>query len=56
MDGPKFLDSFEGLNLLSRRERDSYIKGLRTLYGMGVVAGNELRIGEDRRIRRHWSG
>jgi hypothetical protein len=55
VDGPELLDFFEGLSWLNTKERNAYIEGLGNLYSMGIVAGNELRIDEDTRIRRLWA-
>lgn len=49
------LDQFEGLSVLKTRERNEVIKEWRGLYTLGVVGGNEVRVDDDRRIRRLWA-
>lgn len=50
-----FLDGMVGLAEATRRERDGVVKGWGPLYSLGLVDGNELRIDDDRRVRRLWS-
>lgn len=49
------LDQFEGLSVLETSERNEVIKEWRGLYTLGVVGGNEVRVDDDRRIRRLWA-
>jgi fluoride exporter len=48
------LGSMQGLSVLDQRERDECIKKSRSRYTMGLVASNDLRIDEDRRIEKLW--
>ena len=48
------LDSMQGLSVLDQWERDECIKEFRSRYTMGLVASNDLRIDEDRRIEKLW--
>jgi fluoride exporter len=48
------LGSMQSLSVLDQWERDECIKEFRSRYTMGLVAGNDLRIDEDRRIEKLW--
>jgi hypothetical protein len=50
-----FLDGLGEMAVMGRRERDDMIKGMGSLYALGIVDGNELRIDDDRRVRRLWA-
>jgi len=54
-EGTALLDGFEGLSMLSTKERNECVVGWGGTYGMGIVEGNDLRIDNDRRIRRLWA-
>lgn len=54
-DAMGLLNSLEGLSLLRTHERDSYVKGLESLYGMGIAVDGELRIDEDTKITKSWA-
>jgi len=50
-----FLDGMGGLAVVTRKDRDDAVKGMGSLYSLGLVDGNDLRIDDDRRVRRLWS-
>jgi fluoride exporter len=48
------LDSMQGLSALDGKERDACITKIGCRYTMGLVASNDLRIEEDRKVQRLW--
>ncbi|CZR58679.1 uncharacterized protein PAC_08571 [Phialocephala subalpina] len=53
--GGGMLDSFQGLSLMSRRERDEVVRDLGAGYTLGFV-DEELRIDDDMRVKKLWNG
>lgn len=50
-----FLDGLGELAVMGTSVRDDIIKGMGSLYALGIVDGNELRIDDDRRVRKLWA-
>jgi hypothetical protein len=46
------LGSMRGLSVVNTDERDEFLKRKGCLYGLGLVAGDGLRIDDDRRVER----
>lgn len=54
--GMSLLDSMGGLSVLGTKERNQTVEGLGASYSIGLVRGDGLRIDDDRRIGKLWSG
>ncbi|KAF8855234.1 hypothetical protein BDZ45DRAFT_746746 [Acephala macrosclerotiorum] len=53
------VDNFQGLSLVGRQERDEAVRDLGCVYSLGFVEEDgreEVRIEDDARVRRLWSG
>jgi hypothetical protein len=54
-EGQAMLDASQDLSVMETWERNRVVKGWKNLYTLGLGAENDLRVGEDRRIRRLWT-
>ena len=50
------LDSFAGLSVVRREERDNTVRNIEAVYSLGFVddAGQEVRIDDDVRVKSLW--
>lgn len=55
-EGSSLLEGMGGLSVLGTRERNKAVEALGAKYSIGLVRGDGLRIDDDRRIGRLWSG